>query len=143
MPASDARSLQSCSHMLACLRVIHCVFMFMCAHACVQGWAEMYGSGDGSQEVQAEEAQEEEEEGGAVATANGGAADAPSGLEGLTVDSEGNLPFFFIDAYENTEARPGACAHSLSLTPAHRQRYMHAVAAAQATIQAACDVFFT
>eukprot|EP00983_Pelagomonas_calceolata_P114727 1160122-Pelagomonas_calceolata.AAC.1 len=73
----------------------------------MQGWADMYGCGDGGQQ---DSPQEEETADLFPATAgDGGAAETPSGLDGLTVDKEGHMPFFFIDAYESMETRPGAC----------------------------------
>jgi len=70
-----------------------------------QGWADMYGCGDGGQQ---DSPQEEETADLFPATAgDGGAAETPSGLDGLTVDKEGHMPFFFIDAYESMETRPG------------------------------------
>lgn len=46
----------------------------------------------------------------AAAAAAAAATPAPGGgLGGLSMDGSGDQPFFYIDAYEDAEKRPGVC----------------------------------
>lgn len=67
------------------------------------GWMEVYG---------AEDTAEAEASPTAAATESAAAGDAAL-VEGLAVDADGNVPFFFMDAYENPD-RPGK-AYNMSL----------------------------
>ena len=83
------------------------------------GWSAMY-TAEGQEEyaaaadpatLAADEPLVKQEEGSVTPGGTSTAPPASSPLGGgggeLPVDAEGNLPFFFIDAYENTEGRPG------------------------------------
>lgn len=67
------------------------------------GWAEMFNDADGSAEEEF------------AVPIDWGTSPAPKVEEGTTtgglpVDADGSLPFFFIDAYENMDGRPGECS---------------------------------
>ncbi len=64
--------------------------------AAAAGWQSLCEAGVGEEEA-------EEEEGPAEADAAGGAKLG----DGLSVDAEGCLPFYFLDAYESADARAG------------------------------------
>jgi hypothetical protein len=68
------------------------------------GWAAMYDGtaegGGGDDDSMAPEGDVKQEDGDAAAA-------AAVGQQGLPLDAEGVLPFFFLDAYENMDGRPG------------------------------------
>ncbi|PNW83953.1 hypothetical protein CHLRE_04g214350v5 [Chlamydomonas reinhardtii] len=65
-------------------------------------WDEMYGAGGEDAAAAPAEAPSP-----APAAATPGGGDAASGAAPLPVDSNGVLPFYLLDAYENPDARPG------------------------------------
>lgn len=62
------------------------------------GWMEVYGDEDAADGLVSPSAAAVADEAAAV--------DGDSSTEGLAADSDGNVPFFFMDAYENSD-RPG------------------------------------
>lgn len=71
------------------------------------GWAEVYGGDvDGDAAAAADAAATAD--GGSSPAAAVGAEGAAGGVDGIVTQENGDVPFFFMDAYEAPE-RPGGC----------------------------------